>query len=557
MPEETRTFVNAADVLDNLRDNNMTTIDSVCELVDNSVDHNARNIWIELGKNKEGETYFIVQDDGEGIEKINIKKSLSLGGTLNEKYSHKIGRFGMGLSNACASQSPKSVLASKTKDDSETWTNEIDFAYLKENEAIFPKTYELKDKFLLSKRKFKDSGTFVYWTNCDNLDKQNHGILHRDLMEILSRVYRHFISEGRKIFVNGKKVEVFDPLCKLKNHRFKKEYGIERTYANPVVIPIEDGDGNVSNVIVELVLLDIAKIDQNPELRDKLKIGMRNQGLHLIRNGREIDNPQWYNVQTQKIDHLNYIRGEVRFESRLDKFFGIGHNKSKAFPKDIVLEKLKKMVGPLVSAALTEHRRRVQQKREAEEGGMESAKKVHEEVKKAIIPDEKLTEEELEVAKSTRKKKSSKKKEIKEEILKQIDDNPAISPEVKKIRKKKIEELFEGKYKEAIILTNTGPSSPIFQITYVDGGKRAIMLNADHKFYEHIYEPSMSNRDSRLLIEVALYSLADTREGLGDENFMAIFDQVVDRFSRRYGSMMNHSDVIAILSEARKLKDSS
>jgi len=554
MPEETKTFVNATDMLDNLRDNNMTTMDSVCELVDNSLDHNAKNIWIEFGKNKEGNTYFIVQDDGDGIEKINIKKSLSLGGTLNQRYSHKIGRFGMGLSNACASQSKKSILASKTKEEENIWSNEIDFEYLKEHEALFPDTYELKDEFLLSKRKFKDSGTFVYWTHCDNLDKQNHGVLHRELVEILSRVYRHFLSSGRKIIVNGKEVETFDPLCKIKNHRFSKEYGVENVYAKPVVIVVEDEDGNERNVIVELVLLDINKIDSNPELRDKLKIGMRNQGLHLIRNGREIDNPQWYNVQTQKIDHLNYIRGEVRFDSRLDKFFGIGHNKSKAFPKEIVLEKLKEMVGPLVSAALTEHRRRVQQRKEAEEGGMEAAKKVSEEVKESTIPDEKLTEEEVKTPASTRKKPSNK-DEVKKEILEQIENNPTISPEVKQIRKKKIEELFEGKYKEAIVLTNTGPTSPIFQITYVDGGKRAIMLNADHKFYEHIYEPSMSNRASRLLIEIALYSLADTREGLGDEKFMAIFDEIIGRFSRRYGSMLNHQDVIAIISEAEKLKN--
>src|SRR3989344_8472878 len=113
MVKEVETFVSAEEMLPTLRENNMTTLESVCELIDNSLDHNSRNVWIDFKIDKQnGQAWILVQDDGDGIEKDSLKKALSLGGTMNPREgSAKIGRFGMGLSNACASQSAKSIVA--------------------------------------------------------------------------------------------------------------------------------------------------------------------------------------------------------------------------------------------------------------------------------------------------------------------------------------------------------------------------------------------------------------------------------------------------------------
>lgn len=563
--DEIKSFINAADMLDKIRDNNMTTIDSVCELIDNSLDANARNIWINFDIDKKTkEMWMLIQDDGEGVEKKNLTRALALAGTMNQRYSVKIGRFGMGLSNACASQSPKSLIASKRKGDEKIWTNEIDFEYLKKSKTTdFPPTYELKDDFLLSKIKFKDSGTLVYWNPCDNLDRKNLGTLNSHLLNSISRLYRYFLNSGKKIYLNGKSIEMFDPLCRLENHRFAKEYGLSKIYGEPIIIPVKYYDEDLKKektgkVVVEIVLLDYNKIWDNPKFNpktgeNKLDIGMKTQGLYLVRNGREVDNPQWFETARQKEDWKNYIRGEIRFDSNLDWFFGIGHNKNRAFPKDIVLDKLKEKVKPIISTAVSEHKKIVSQRKEDKKReGSRLAKKIHEDATQFFIPDEKL-----EITDKTIKKRKKKtKEELKEELLQKIDNSPILTERTKKIRKKIVEDMFEGKIKGDIIISNDGASAPIFRTETVNG-KRIIMVNGDHKFYEHIYEPVMDNVYANTMIDLAFHSLADVRDGLGDDKFVEIFEQIIARFSRRYGVMFNQKHFIEALSYLESEKEES
>ena len=563
--DEIKSFVNAADMLDKIRENNMTTIDSVCELIDNSFDAHAKNIWINFGKDKKtGKIWMIVQDDGDGIEKKDIKRALALAGTMNEKYSKKIGRFGMGLSNACASQSSNSILASKRKEDGKIWTNGIDFEYLKQTTTTeFPPTDELKDEFLLSKIKFKDSGTLVCWNPCDNLDKINLAALNKHLLDPISRLYRYFLNAGKKIYMNDTEVKMFDPLCRLENHRYAKEYGFSKIYGEPIVIPVkrfdDEQEEETGKVVVELVMLDYDKINDNenfhPKKGNKLKIGMKTQGFYLVRNEREVDNPQWFSTANQKEDWKNYLRGEIRFDSKLDWFFGIGHNKNRAFPKDIVLDHLKQKVTPIIKTAVNEHKRVVSQRKEQEQEnrkGRELAKKIHEDSNQFFIPDKKL--EISEEGSKPRKKKT--KEELKHNLLEKVENSPALTERMKKTRKEMIEDMFEGKLSGDTLISNDGATAPIFRTEVVDG-KRIIMVNGDHKFYEHIYEPSMDNIYANTMIDLALYSLADVKDGLGDPRFVEIFEQIIARFSRKYGVMFNQKHFLEALSYLESEKDES
>jgi hypothetical protein len=540
-------------MLDSIRDNNMTTIESVCELVDNSLDAGAQNVWIDFDVDKKtGEMWMIVMDDGSGIAKDNIPKALQLGGTMNPRtFSNKIGRFGMGLSNACASQSKRSILASKIKDDQKVWANEIDFDFLKKNDANLPDTYELKDDFLLSQLRFEESGTIVYWTICDNLDVKTMAILYRNILDAVSKTYRHFINEGRKIHLQSKEIQLTDPLCRLESHRFKDEYGMEKLYGDPIVIPItyknEKGKDVVSNVVVELVLLDYDKIIDSKDMQKKLDIGMPAQGFYLIRNKREINNrPDWYGARSYKYDHLNYIRGEIRFDSCLDKLFGIGHNKSKAYPKDSILDAIKNKVSTRVSAALTEHLRKRRQKMEADTGGNEMAKKIFESAKSTI-----KGKIEVQKDKGKTEKKPIQEEELEKELFEKIDKDPTINEEKKNKKKEAIRKILEDKYSRGIIVTNDGATAPIFRVEIVNG-KQIIMVNGAHKFYEYVYEPATRNLYAYPLVDLTFYILSEIRENIDDQTFIELFDEIINIFSRKYGSMLGQkefSEVIAAASE--------
>jgi DNA topoisomerase VI subunit B len=68
--------------ISSIRDLGLTTIDAINELIDNSFDANAQNIWITLDE-KENKFYLIVEDDGEGIPKDELQNVLAFGGRLN------------------------------------------------------------------------------------------------------------------------------------------------------------------------------------------------------------------------------------------------------------------------------------------------------------------------------------------------------------------------------------------------------------------------------------------------------------------------------------------
>ncbi len=547
-------FVNTIELLEVIRDNNMTTIESVCELIDNSLDANAQNVWVDFAEDKKAnEIWLLVQDDGDGIEKDNIRTALQFGGTLNPRtFSKKIGRFGMGLSNACAAQSPKSIIASKIKDDKKIWTNEIDFDYLKKHKAFLPKTYELsEDHFIMSQKRFQDSGTMVFWSTCDKLDKKKPATLNSAIIEAVSTIYRHFINQGINIYVNFVKVELIDPLCRLENHRYKNIYGVEKLYADPVNVPIdyinEEGKRIKSNVVVEVILLDIDKIMDNKELWNKLDPSIPKQGLYLIRNGREIGYPDWYGARPYKYDHLNYIRGEIRFDSCLDRYFGIGHNKSKAYPQDVVLEAIKQRVSKIISAAYQEHERRRNARTEPKDTGSEAAKRIYESGKSKI-----KTKIEIEKGRKPEGKKEIATEELEKELFNKIDNDPTIPKNKKELKKDIIRRILEDKYGRGVIVSSDGPNAPIFRVAFANG-KQIIMINGNHKFYEHVYEPATKDPYAYPLVDLVFYVLAEIRESAEeDQTLIDLFDEIINIFSRKYGAMLNQKEFSEVIATAKE-----
>ena len=67
MEERNVPFVISADFLRGSFDGGLSIDDAICELVDNSLDAGARNIWIILDNTQGKRMHIIVGDNGEGI----------------------------------------------------------------------------------------------------------------------------------------------------------------------------------------------------------------------------------------------------------------------------------------------------------------------------------------------------------------------------------------------------------------------------------------------------------------------------------------------------------
>jgi hypothetical protein len=63
-----------------------------------------------------------------------------------------------------------------------------------------------------------ETGTLVVWSKCDRLTQGEDGTVNdlgtvrQELLQWLSRTYRHFLDGGRKIFLNGDPIQPHDPL---------------------------------------------------------------------------------------------------------------------------------------------------------------------------------------------------------------------------------------------------------------------------------------------------------------------------------------------------------
>ena len=289
----------------------------------------------------------------------------------------------------------------------------------------------------------------------------------------------------------------------------------------------------------------------NKELWNKLDPSIPNQGLYLIRNGREIGYPDWYGARPYKYDHLNYIRGEIRFDSCLDRYFGIGHNKSKAYPQDVVLDAIKAKVSKIISAAYQEHDRRRNMGTQPTDSGSETAKKIYESGKSLI-----KTKIEIEKGRSHEKRKEIAKEELEKELFEKIDNDPTIPKEKKDLKKEIIKKILEDKYGRGIIIASDGPNAPIFRVEFADG-KQIIMINGNHRFYEYVYEPATRDQYAYPLVDLVFYVLAEIRSSAeDDQTLIDLFDEIISLFSRKYGAMLSQKEFSEVIAAAREEKES-
>ena len=100
-------------------------------------------------------------------------------------------------------------------------------------------------------------------------------------------------------------------------------------------------------------------------------------------------------------------------------------------------------------------------------------------------------------------------------------------------------------------IVSDGPSAPIFRIEYAYG-KRLILLNSDHNFYEYVYEIAAESKYFHPLIDLLFYAFADVRDQLGDEKYNFVFDEIMKRFSNRYGALLNTKEVAEILTTLKE-----
>lgn len=358
-------------------------VSAVSEIIDNSVEANAKNIFLILregiaasGRKVVKEIGFL--DNGYGMNSDILGSCLGIGASTR-KARKGMGRFGVGLPQASLYACPEIVVYSWQDGVENAQKVYLDINKIKDGEqteiedpigSSIPEPYTsyIKYQTLTETYDFSQSGTLVIWKNCDRIKPKTRGPLVDTLEFNLGQKFRYFIHDGVsriKIIADENPeaavdVAPNDPLFLMEDNRVLcdpqtpkhiyrpgEKVGLEPPFElytakgagnGEVEIPISylDKDGNpaTGNVMVRFSIVKDKFYDEtafpkgtNPGNYALGKHAAKMEGISVIRARREIDFRRFdfYNVINEP--QHRWWGCEIIFSPELDEAFGVANNK--------------------------------------------------------------------------------------------------------------------------------------------------------------------------------------------------------------------------------------
>lgn len=307
---------NASRLIESLRYLGYDNYVAIADLVDNSIDADAKNIHIKISQDK-GSVKISIADDGNGMDEYILDQALRLGSLTQKDPVSDLGRFGMGLVTASLSLARQTKVITKRSDSYLTSVVDID-EVINTNRfcKYLDKASEEEIQALNSAISDSATGTLVVLTKCDGIRNQNTSVFANTLRKHIGRIHRYFLIAGKVITVNGEPVKIVDPL--------ELDDPATEIYSDDVYeITVSQNDTvRKDNVRVRIALIPA---DVSGGERD-VALGIKNQGFYVLRNNREIKAADTLDAFTKHND-FNRMRGEVFLSGELDTAIGIDFTK--------------------------------------------------------------------------------------------------------------------------------------------------------------------------------------------------------------------------------------
>lgn len=358
--------VHVGRALESLRNSDFDTLSALGEVVDNSIQANAKNIRIRVSqtkirKNKYDLTEIAFADDGDGMDKDTLGKCLQLGFSARYNDRKGIGRFGVGMTLGAVTQCTRIEVYSKPRGGAWNFTY-IDLAEMKDVEdpiipdptpAEVPRNYaDLVD----------DYGTLVVWKNLDREDAKID-----DMVVWLGRTYRKFIGKEvidddnrvvenpnrRRIFIDdgetNREISALDPLYVTKTEYSQEVTALETPIVleelvseidSPDVKPTEPKKITIRMSLLPAAWRPRAQYSGNSKENMARKVP-HNEGISILRNDREVfyGHIPYYRIRDTTSSHnkgfldMDRFWGcEISFDADMDHWFSIKNIKVGARP---------------------------------------------------------------------------------------------------------------------------------------------------------------------------------------------------------------------------------
>jgi hypothetical protein len=318
--------------------------DAVADLVDNSVDANARNILIRFVRSAHGVNTVLIVDDGDGMNSAELREAMRFGSNI-EKKGNQLGKYGIGLKSASLSQAEVVTVLSrkqgslvgrrwKLQNIKDRWQCEI----LAEPGIRSQLSANFGD---VSVRK---SGTIIIWERLEHLQTLPHNldrILDKTVNQLCIELgirFHRFLSDKRlRIAIDQQLAGEPEPVI----HRYVMAldpfgYDVSGKHGYPLKLQLQlDG-----------VKFPVACHIWPPKSRaDGYRLGggkvALRQGFYFYRNDRVIQAGGWNGIRADDGEpHFSLARVAVDLPSELDSMFKLDVTKSSLDPTPKFLQAL-------------------------------------------------------------------------------------------------------------------------------------------------------------------------------------------------------------------------
>ena len=508
----------------------LNTTTAICEHVNNALAANASVIRVYFYERRErrerrgrgrppaGKIDIVVYDNGRGMDPLVLRAASAFGGSMGFGNRTSLGRFGVGMKAAALSQSPvldiyswqePNTVYNVCLDLKEIGRQNANVVYVPD--PVFSRSlpYEIQE-ILTDEMTYPNpdrspdlepladhpddldevlgrTGTVVFMPDCDRLSKSSAKGLVDDAVKAMSRIYRNFLDQGRKIYINNRPLIAFDPSYRsLKARHVQVLEAYERETDETVVdkvsravindevvkIPAAANSDRAFPVRVRLVMLPESWYDLSKKmLKNDLRVfSDDDRGVSILRNSREIQIGPFYKLVKSLTTSDAWWRLEIDFPGELDEAFGVFVNKQGIRPQEHVTNALREMINQHVVRI----RNRIKEIRARRSSPDDAAK--------ASEPERKASD--AEAYQSTVLPKPLLKGEEFEQHLKAM----AMAHR----RGEETEQQAVDRIRSSTYLTTFkhDPDAPFYRVDFdADVSKVVLTLNSAHPFYDHVYKP--------------------------------------------------------------------
>jgi len=487
-----------------LRNVGYDTFSAIADIIDNSIDAGGTNISVDVVKTSGDDLQIQIIDNGCGMTFNILDQAMRLGSDTDREIKSDLGKFGMGLITASISIGKKLTVITKHNDEYFTSIQDLDYIVkINKFEKEIRSSSNEEKKYFNSKVSPTENGTIAIIENCDLIQNKNINELVLKLNEELGRIFRFFIKNNVRISVNNKLVKGIDPL-------YLYDERTETICDESFEIELNDRKEQVEIKIALLPNFD----NQTCKLN---KVNISNQGFYIMRNNREIASGITLGTFTKHND-FNRLRMELCFSGNLDQEMNINFTKKNISPKQIVLDRIKRIVAPQIVSI----RRSIK-----------SAQAVNDN-----------TEIDHEVAAKIIANKSKQliKPKIKIEIRNPISKHPgAIIPThsgTERTPGLNSRAMLSDKVNCKFEFRSKGDNGVLFDCEQI-GKKTIIYYNIDHPFYQSFIAKNKDNQELVNAFDFVTYAFASAQLTLISEDNVSLFDAYQSIFSSNLRTLIS------------------